>query len=151
CGRVNGGTIRPVRAGLSGRRFERTGILSVPARQLTSSAGSDVLSGPGMKRPSLLSRRTPLSFLPCARGVTMFALSLFANGGDVALPVLSWWQHILLGLVILAALLLLAAWLTTRYIPNQQVGVVEKLWSNSGSVPEGRIIALDGEAGFQAD
>ena len=31
------------------------------------------------------------------------------------------------------------------------VGVVEKLWSCKGSVPEGRIIALNGEAGFQAD
>ena len=47
--------------------------------------------------------------------------------------------------------LLLMAWLTVRYIPNQQVGVVEKLWSSSGSVSEGRIIALEGEAGFQAD
>ena len=38
-----------------------------------------------------------------------------------------------------------------RYIPNNRVGVVEKLWSAKGSVPEGRIIALDGEAGYQAD
>src|SRR4029453_4206436 len=29
--------------------------------------------------------------------------------------------------------------------------VVVKLWSLSGSVPQGRILALDGEAGFQAD
>jgi uncharacterized membrane protein YqiK len=53
--------------------------------------------------------------------------------------------------VIVLGLALVAAWLTIRYIPNQQVGVVEKLWSGKGSVPEGRIIALDGEAGFQAD
>ena len=38
-----------------------------------------------------------------------------------------------------------------RYIANNKVGVVEKLWSPKGSVPEGRIIALDGEAGFQAE
>jgi uncharacterized membrane protein YqiK len=38
-----------------------------------------------------------------------------------------------------------------RYIANNRVGVVEKLWSMKGSVPEGRIIALDGEAGFQAE
>ena len=38
-----------------------------------------------------------------------------------------------------------------RYIANNRVGVVEKLWSMTGSVPEGRIIALDGEAGFQAE
>lgn len=38
-----------------------------------------------------------------------------------------------------------------RYIPNDRVGVVEKLWSPKGSVGEGRIIALNGEAGYQAD
>src|SRR5262249_53073845 len=38
-----------------------------------------------------------------------------------------------------------------RYIANNKVGVVEKLWSFKGSVPEGRIIALDGDAGFQAE
>jgi hypothetical protein len=32
-------------------------------------------------------------------------------------------------------------WLTIRYIQNDYVGIVEKLWS-SGSVGEGRIIAL---------
>ena len=34
-----------------------------------------------------------------------------------------------------------------RYIPNNRVGIVEKLWSPKGSVPEGRIIALDGRGG----
>ena len=38
-----------------------------------------------------------------------------------------------------------------RYIANNKVGVVEKLWSMKGSVPEGGIIALHGEAGFQAE
>ena len=38
-----------------------------------------------------------------------------------------------------------------RYIPNNRVGIVEKLWSAQGSVPEGQIMALEGEAGFQAD
>ena len=38
-----------------------------------------------------------------------------------------------------------------RYIPNDRVGMVEKLWSPKGSVPEGRILALNGEAGYQAD
>jgi len=37
-----------------------------------------------------------------------------------------------------------------RYIPNHRVGIVEKLWSLKGSLTEGRIIALGGEAGFQA-
>jgi uncharacterized membrane protein YqiK len=82
----------------------------------------------------------------------MSMLFLFADSGvSATLPELPLWQQILLGLAVLAALLLLAAWLSVRYIPNQQAGVVEKLWSKQGSVPEGRIIALDGEAGFQAD
>lgn len=47
--------------------------------------------------------------------------------------------------------ILLVRWLALRRIPNDAVGVVEKLWSFDGSVREGRIIALNGEAGFQAD
>lgn len=43
-----------------------------------------------------------------------------------------------------------AVWLTVRYIPHNRVGVVEKLWSGKGSLGEGRILALDGEAGYQA-
>jgi uncharacterized membrane protein YqiK len=68
---------------------------------------------------------------------------------DGALP-----ADVSLGAVAIVAvlgLLAVAAWLTTRIIPNQQVGVVEKLWSARGSVPEGKIIALNGEAGYQAD
>jgi uncharacterized membrane protein YqiK len=38
-----------------------------------------------------------------------------------------------------------------RYIPNYRVGIVEKLWSVRGSVTEGRIMALAGEAGLQVD
>lgn len=51
------------------------------------------------------------------------------------------------GLILLA----IATWLSLRYIPNNMVGIVEKLWSLNGSVPEGSILALRGEAGFQAD
>src|SRR4051794_39768628 len=57
------------------------------------------------------------------------------------------------GLVVLILILLapeMWAWLALRYISNDYVGIVEKLWSPSGSVPEGRIIALNGEAGYQA-
>ena len=57
-----------------------------------------------------------------------------------------WW---VLGLVVLVLLGTELAGL--RYIANNRVGIVEKLWSLKGSVPEGRIIALDGEAGFQAE
>ena len=48
---------------------------------------------------------------------------------------------------VLAVLFLL--WLVVRYIPNDKVGIVEKLWSAKGSLGEGDIVALSGEAGFQ--
>jgi uncharacterized membrane protein YqiK len=51
----------------------------------------------------------------------------------------------------LVGILVLGELLGLRYIPNNRVGIVEKLWSVKGSVPEGRIFALNGEAGFQAD
>ncbi len=38
-----------------------------------------------------------------------------------------------------------------RYIPNNRVGIVEKLWSMEGSVTGGRLIVLRGEAGYQAE
>jgi uncharacterized membrane protein YqiK len=46
----------------------------------------------------------------------------------------------------------LLAWITgaVRYIPNDRIGVVEKLWSGRGSVKLG-LLALDGEAGFQPE
>ncbi|MFM9964260.1 MAG: SPFH domain-containing protein [Planctomycetaceae bacterium] len=47
--------------------------------------------------------------------------------------------------------LLFVAWLVLRYIPNDAVGVIEKLWSLSGSVPEGQIMAAGTEAGFHSD
>ncbi|HAT31145.1 MAG TPA: band 7 protein [Janthinobacterium sp.] len=37
-----------------------------------------------------------------------------------------------------------------KYIPNDRIGVVEKLWSSSGSVQSG-LLALHGEAGLQAE
>jgi uncharacterized membrane protein YqiK len=40
-------------------------------------------------------------------------------------------------------------WSTTRRIPNDTVGIVEKLWSHRGSLADGAIVALRGEAGFQ--
>ena len=49
------------------------------------------------------------------------------------------------------AILALATWLSVRYIPHTRVGVVEKLWAKQGSVGEGCIIALQGEAGYQAE
>ena len=52
------------------------------------------------------------------------------------------------GVVAAAAILF---WLCFRWIPNDKVGVVEKWWSTSGSVPEGRIIATGPEAGYRAE
>jgi uncharacterized membrane protein YqiK len=57
-----------------------------------------------------------------------------------------------LGVLCLVLLALLGSeFMGMRYIPNNRVGIIEKLWSRSGSVTEGRFIALGGEAGFQAD
>ena len=50
----------------------------------------------------------------------------------------------------LLLLWLAAAFVGARYIPNESVGIVEKLWSLRGSVGEGRIIAPGGEAGYQS-
>jgi uncharacterized membrane protein YqiK len=52
--------------------------------------------------------------------------------------------------VLLALFALIVLLLTFRYIPNDRVGIVEKLWSTSGSIKHG-IIALNGEAGFQPE
>ncbi|MDP9174913.1 MAG: SPFH domain-containing protein [Planctomycetota bacterium] len=53
----------------------------------------------------------------------------------------------------MAFAVLLGIWilLGVRYIPNNRVGILEKLWSAKGSIVEGRMIALRGEAGYQAD
>ena len=55
----------------------------------------------------------------------------------------------LIGLIVAVIAIVVGSGLTS--IPNNRVGIVEKLWSPKGSVTEGRILALDGEAGFQAD
>ncbi|HUB27135.1 MAG TPA: SPFH domain-containing protein [Tepidisphaeraceae bacterium] len=52
--------------------------------------------------------------------------------------------------VALLALVVIWILLGSRRIANSQVGIVEKLWSTKGSIAGGRIIALSGEAGYQA-
>jgi uncharacterized membrane protein YqiK len=71
-------------------------------------------------------------------------MALWAAFSDIPLAV-RWAMGLLIALIAVFELLGL------RYIANNRVGIVEKLWSVKGSVPEGRIIALDGEAGFQAE
>src|SRR5438552_1801334 len=44
-------------------------------------------------------------------------------------------------LVLVLGVFLLFELLGVRYIPNNRVGIIEKLWSRQGSVGEGRIIA----------
>ncbi|MBW8816505.1 MAG: flotillin family protein [Caulobacterales bacterium] len=53
-------------------------------------------------------------------------------------------------IVVVLLLLLIRASGAIRYIPNNRVAVVEKLWSQKGSIRAG-VIAMDGEAGFQPD
>ena len=50
----------------------------------------------------------------------------------------------------LVGLLLIRQSNALRYIPNNRIGIVEKLWSLHGSVKQG-FIALHGEAGFQPE
>lgn len=59
-------------------------------------------------------------------------------------PVLLYLVVGVIGFLLLIAILSL--WI--RYIPNNRVGIVEKRWSNRGSIKSG-FIALNGEAGFQ--
>lgn len=87
----------------------------------------------------------------CALG-SFGSFNLFAAATEPAVVqwLVSWWPTLyLLGKI--AAAVLFVCWLTLRYIPNNKIGVVEKLWSLRGSVTEGRILVLDGEAGFQAE
>ncbi|GLH81861.1 hypothetical protein SSBR45G_67700 [Bradyrhizobium sp. SSBR45G] len=59
-------------------------------------------------------------------------------------------QPALLAGAVIALLALLKLSNVIRYIPNNQVGIVEKLWSIRGSVADG-FIALNGEAGFEPE
>jgi len=69
---------------------------------------------------------------------------LFGEGFAPLTPVV----YFILGVL---GIMLLCELLGMRFIPNSRIGLVEKLWSPSGSVSEGQIMALGGEAGFQAD
>src|SRR3954468_9009932 len=51
---------------------------------------------------------------------------------------------------LIAVLCLVRIGNVVRYVPNDQVGIVEKVVSRKGSISSG-FIALNGEAGFQPD
>ena len=63
---------------------------------------------------------------------------------DTALPFALWAAGITVFLIVLRASNVF------RYIPNNQVGIVEKLWTVRGSIESG-FIALNGEAGFEPE
>src|SRR5246500_652468 len=67
----------------------------------------------------------------------------FLNGSGYLQPAI--WIAALIALVILLRMANIF-----RYIPNNQVGIVEKLWSTSGSI-DGGFIALYGEAGYEPE
>src|SRR6202000_3269261 len=63
----------------------------------------------------------------------------YLNGSGLTAPVI-WTAVVVVGIVVL-----LRVSNIFRYIPNNQVGIVEKLWSTTGSI-DGGFIALNGEA-----
>src|SRR5438552_10257526 len=75
----------------------------------------------------------------------MFSPVLALSWSDPAALAVVWVVGAVVGILALIELCGL------RIIPNDQVGIVENLWSPKGSVTEGRIIALGGEAGYQVD
>lgn len=58
--------------------------------------------------------------------------------------------YLFLGVLSLVVLFFLPRICGVVYIPHDKIGVIEKLWSARGSLAEGRIVALHGEAGYQA-
>src|SRR5262249_30530724 len=70
-----------------------------------------------------------------------------------AIDVEAWFSRsgqLIAGLVVFAFCAAAVKWLLgIRYLPHAKVGIVEKLWSPKGSLTEGKIVALNGEAGFQ--
>ena len=60
------------------------------------------------------------------------------------------YQHPVWAAAVVAFLVLLRLANIFRYISNNQVGIVEKLWSTKGSI-KGEFIALNGEAGYEPE
>src|SRR5579863_2844302 len=98
-------------------------------------------------RNRLISRADPMGPGACADAMGIFSmtsvLSLLGLGAEWA-----FYATLLIALVALAWFVWVSA--MVRYIPNDRLGVLEKLWSLRGSV-SGGLIALKGEAGFQPE
>jgi uncharacterized membrane protein YqiK len=67
----------------------------------------------------------------------------FINGSALTQPAI--WAAVVVVLIVL-----LRVSNVFRCIPNNQVGIVEKLWTTKGSIKDG-FIALNGEAGFEPE
>src|SRR3954451_501066 len=95
--------------------------------------------------------RAPTSNGMIARGDSVAAAAAAAScDSEIPMDVTSLIQPALWAGVVIALLALLKVSNAIRYIPNSQVGIVEKLWSFRGSVSDG-FIALNGEAGFEPE
>ena len=68
----------------------------------------------------------------------------FLNSSGLLQPVIIW------AAAFAVIIVLLRVSNVFRYIPNNQVGIVEKLWSAKGSIEDG-FIALNGEAGYEPE
>src|SRR6476661_8686238 len=84
---------------------------------------------------------------PSQTGEIMFVASI-SGVSILGISTLAGWGIALVGVLLAFKLLLMC--LGVRMIPNDRVGIVEKIWSGKGSVGQGRIIALSGQAGFEA-
>jgi hypothetical protein len=76
----------------------------------------------------------------------VFFLTLFAQANPRFAEALGAFLGSTLQWSLTLALVAFVVWLTVRYIPHNSVGIVEKLWSFNGSVGEGNLVALDGQA-----
>jgi uncharacterized membrane protein YqiK len=61
-----------------------------------------------------------------------------------------WIEVLTWALIVVAVLIVIRIANIFRYIPNNQVGIVEKMWAAKGSIKSG-FIALHGEAGFRPE
>jgi uncharacterized membrane protein YqiK len=85
------------------------------------------------------------SILAVAAGKIVEAFGLIASVVEVAFNtgnVVTLLIMLVIGMGILS--------LCVRYIPHNRVGVIEKLWSGQGSLTNGHIVSLTGEAGYQS-
>src|SRR3954463_2760850 len=88
----------------------------------------------------------------------MFAIDVLARSASTAAAAVGpfhWLADItspgslalfVIGFLLIATLIVFGV----RFIPNDRVGIVEKLWSFKGSVGEGRVMAFNGQAGYEA-